>query len=77
VAKRREAELAEKPDYLSGCPQDWAASPKPGKSIIVGIGGGYVRNKNDIGAKALMDSINYCINYFLTLYLQLSSISRG
>lgn len=47
VAKRQEAELAEKPDYLSGCPRDWGMLPKPGKPMVVGIDGGYVRNRND------------------------------
>jgi len=44
VAKRQEAELEGKPDQLAGCPRDWGELPKPGKPMIVGIDGGYVRN---------------------------------
>ncbi|WP_292991881.1 ISKra4 family transposase [Nitrosomonas sp.] len=44
IAKRQEAELEGKPDHLSGCPRDWGELPKPGKPIVVGIDGGYVRN---------------------------------
>nr|ULG19808.1 ISKra4 family transposase ISXne1 [Yersinia frederiksenii] len=47
VAKRLEAELATQPDVLSGSPRDWEALPKPGKPIVVGIDGGYVRNRDD------------------------------
>ena len=44
VAKRQEAELEGKPDQLAGCPRDWGELPKPGKPMVVGIDGGYVRN---------------------------------
>lgn len=45
-AKRQEAELKDKPEYLFGCPRDWGNLPKPGKPITVGIDGGYVRDWN-------------------------------
>ncbi len=44
VAKRQEKELEGKPDHLSGCPYEWGELPKPGKPLVVGIDGGYVRN---------------------------------
>ena len=44
VAERQEKELEEKPEYLTGCPYEWGELPKPGKPMVVGIDGGYVRN---------------------------------
>ncbi len=44
VAKRQEIELEGKPDHLSGAPYEWEQLPKPGKPMVVGIDGGYVRN---------------------------------
>lgn len=51
IAKRKEQELEGKPEYITGCPRDWGALPKPGKPITVGIDGGYLtrwhkKNKN-------------------------------
>lgn len=47
VAKRQEAELEEKPRFISGCANDWAKLPKPDKPLVVGIDGGYVRSCKD------------------------------
>ena len=47
VAKRQEAELEKKPFCISGCANDWAKLPKPGKPLVVGIDGGYVRSCKD------------------------------
>ena len=44
IAKRQEKELEGKPDHLSGAPCEWEKLPKPGKPMVVGIDGGYVRN---------------------------------
>jgi len=44
IAQRQEDELAEQPEWISGCPRDWGNLPKPGKPITVGIDGGYLRN---------------------------------
>lgn len=51
IAKRKEKELEGKPEYITGCPRDWEALPKPDKPITVGIDGGYLihwhkKNKN-------------------------------
>ena len=51
IAKHKEKELENKPEYISGCPRDWGELPKPGKPITVGIDGGYLtkwhqKNKN-------------------------------
>ena len=42
VARRKEKELEDKPEYITGCPAEWEKLPKPGKPIIVGIDGGYL-----------------------------------
>lgn len=47
VAKLQEAELTEQPAYLEGCPHDWGQLSKPGKPMIMGFDGGYVRNCRD------------------------------
>lgn len=47
VAKRLDAEVEAHPDTLSGCPRDWSNLPRPGKPIVVGIDGGYVRDRDD------------------------------
>jgi len=50
IAKRQEKELEGKPEYISGCQNEWNRLPKPDKPITVGIDGGYLRrwkNKNN------------------------------
>jgi hypothetical protein len=47
VAKRQEKDLEGKPDCISGCPNEWGALAKPGKPMVIGIDGGYVRNWHD------------------------------
>ena len=47
IAKRQDEVLENKPRFISGCANDWAKLPKPGKPITVGIDGGYVRSWND------------------------------
>ncbi|MCG3471632.1 ISKra4 family transposase [Xenorhabdus bovienii] len=47
VAKRLDTEAEAHPDRLSGCPRDWGNLPRPGKPMVVGIDGGYVRNRDD------------------------------
>ena len=48
VAKRTEARLGvEQYSFIDGCPQEWAALPRPPAPITVGIDGGYVRKWND------------------------------
>lgn len=47
VAQRQDSELAGKPDTLTGCPAQWGKLPKPGKPMVVGIDGGYLRNWHD------------------------------
>lgn len=44
VARRLEEDVAKTPDHLDGCPREWAALPKPGKPIVLGIDGGYLRS---------------------------------
>jgi hypothetical protein len=43
VARRLEEDVATTPDHLDGCPREWAALPGPGKPIVLGIDGGYLR----------------------------------
>ena len=47
VAKRQDSELEDKPSQYSGCAYEWGNLPKPGKPMVVGIDGGYVRNWHD------------------------------
>jgi hypothetical protein len=48
VAKRAEVGLgAEQCSFIDGCPQEWAALPRPPMPITVGIDGGYVRKWDD------------------------------
>lgn len=47
VAKRLDSEAEAHPDRLPGCPRDWGDLPRPGKPLVVGIDGGYVRNRDD------------------------------
>lgn len=47
VAQQLDAEAEEHPGYLSGCPRDWGNLPRPGKPLVVGIDGGYVRDRDD------------------------------
>ena len=48
VAKRAETELPkERKTFLDGCPAEWAELPIPGGRMVVGIDGGYVRDRND------------------------------
>ena len=44
TAKRQDAQLKNQPRFISGCQHEWAALPKPGKPLTVGIDGGYVRD---------------------------------
>jgi hypothetical protein len=44
IAKRQEQELEGKPDHLSLTAYEVGNLPKPGKPIVLGIDGGYVRN---------------------------------
>ena len=44
IAKRQEKELEGKPEYISGCQNEWDKLPKPGKPITIGIDGGYLKN---------------------------------
>jgi hypothetical protein len=43
VARRMEDDVMDTPDNLGGCPREWAALPRPGKPIVLGIDGGYLR----------------------------------
>lgn len=48
VAKRMEAALGdERVSFVDGCPRDWAALPRPGAPLTVGIDGCYVREWED------------------------------
>lgn len=47
VAQRLDAESEAHPGFLSGCPRDWGNQPRPGKPLVVGIDGGYVRDRDD------------------------------
>ena len=42
VAERHNEELEGKASALTSCGRDWAALPKPGKPISLGIDGGYL-----------------------------------
>nr|WP_272520904.1 ISKra4 family transposase [Providencia sp. PROV223] len=44
VAKRQEAELAEQPDFLDKSAYDNKRLPRPGKPMVIGFDGGYVRD---------------------------------
>nr|ELR5267939.1 ISKra4 family transposase [Providencia rettgeri] len=44
VAKRQEAELAEQPDFLDKSAYDNKQFPRPGKPMVIGFDGGYVRD---------------------------------
>lgn len=47
VAQRLDAEAESHSGFLSGCPRDWGNLPRPGKPLVVGIDGGYVRDRDD------------------------------
>jgi hypothetical protein len=48
VAKRMEEALGdEQVSFVGGCPRDWAALPRPGAPLTVGIDGCYVREWED------------------------------
>ncbi|MEO8713671.1 MAG: ISKra4 family transposase [Acetobacteraceae bacterium] len=48
VAERAEAELGdERPNFIDGCPAEWASLPIPDGRIVVGLDGGYVRDWTD------------------------------
>ena len=48
VAERAETELGEeRPCFIDGCPAEWAELPVPEGRIVVGLDGGYVRDRND------------------------------
>jgi len=44
TAKRQDEQLKGQPRFISGCQNEWAKLPKPGKPLTVGIDGGYVRD---------------------------------
>jgi len=44
TAKRQDEALKNQPRFISGCQNEWAKLPKPGKPLMVGIDGGYVRD---------------------------------
>ncbi|EUD07281.1 hypothetical protein HMPREF1564_3809 [Providencia alcalifaciens R90-1475] len=47
VAQRLDSEAESHSGFISGCPHDWGKLPKPGKPLVVGIDGGYVRDRDD------------------------------
>lgn len=47
VAQRLDAEAESHSGFLSGCSRDWGNLPRPGKPLVVGIDGGYVRDRDD------------------------------
>jgi hypothetical protein len=48
VAERAEGELGkEQSSFIDGCPAEWAALPIPEGRIVVGLDGGYVRDRDD------------------------------
>ena len=47
VAQRLDAESEAHTGFLSGCPRDWGNQPRPGKPLVVGIDGGYIRDRNN------------------------------
>ncbi|WP_249826095.1 ISKra4 family transposase, partial [Escherichia coli] len=47
VAQRLDSEAESHSGFISGCPRDWGNLPKPGKALVVGIDGGYVRDRDD------------------------------
>ncbi|MFM1160031.1 ISKra4 family transposase, partial [Yersinia enterocolitica] len=47
VAQRLDAEAESHSGFLFGCPRDWGNLPRPGKPLVVGIDGGYVRDRDD------------------------------
>lgn len=48
VAQRLDSEAESHSGFISGCPRDWGKlPPKPGKPLVVGIDGGYVRDRDD------------------------------
>lgn len=44
TAARQDELLKNQPRFISGCQNEWANLPKPGKPLTVGIDGGYVRD---------------------------------
>lgn len=44
TAARQDEQLKDQPRFSSGCQNQWAKLPKPGKPLTVGIDGGYVRD---------------------------------
>ena len=46
VAQRLDSEAESHSGFISGCPRDWGKLPKPGKPLVVGIDGGYVRGRD-------------------------------
>lgn len=47
VARRQESELESQSDSLDGYPVDWENLPKPGKPMVIGFDGGYVRDSTN------------------------------
>jgi hypothetical protein len=44
TAARQDKQLKDQPRFISGCQNQWAKLPRPGKPLTVGIDGGYVRD---------------------------------
>lgn len=47
VAQRLDSEAESHSGFISGCPRDRGNLPKPGKPLVVGIDGGYVRDRDN------------------------------
>ncbi len=47
MAQRLDSEPESHSCFISGCPRDRGNLPKPGKPLVVGIDGGYVRDRDD------------------------------
>ena len=44
---RQDEQLKDQPRFISGCQNQWATLPRPGKPLTVGIDGGYIRDYNN------------------------------
>jgi len=78
TAQRLEDELGdEQPGFITGCPAEWAALPRPDLPLVVGLDGGYVhsctqRTRRDgwfevIAGKAMpADGRSSCFGYVQT-----------
>ncbi|MCZ6831216.1 MAG: ISKra4 family transposase [Gammaproteobacteria bacterium] len=47
TAMRQDEQLKDQPRFISGCQNQWAELPRPGKPMTVGIDGGYVRDSRN------------------------------